>query len=91
MDSIHWAWRAIRREAKLPTVRIHDLRHSYASMAASNGTPLAVIAKQLRHSSGRMSERYSHLYDDFVRRENTRTADSMAAAFGGLIMTGTAS
>ena len=44
-------WRRIRAAAKLDDVRLHDLRHSFASVAASGGQSLIVIGKMLGHSS----------------------------------------
>jgi integrase len=50
-----------------PTIRIHDLRHSYASMLINQGTPLFVVGKLLGHSDSRVTERYAHLMDDTLR------------------------
>jgi integrase len=47
-------------------IRWHDLRHSAASLLAAGGTPLAMISKQLGHSSQRVTERYAHLVDNQV-------------------------
>jgi site-specific recombinase XerD len=47
-------------------IRWHDLRHSAASLLAAGGASLAVISKQLGHSSQRVTERYAHLIDDHV-------------------------
>jgi integrase len=58
------AWRAIREEAGLDDVRIHDLRHSFASFAAEAGASLQLIGKALGHTQMRTTERYAHLRDD---------------------------
>jgi integrase len=60
-------WEQVRVEAKLPGVRLHDLRHSYASFALADGASLALIAKALGHSTSRTAERYAHLRDDAVQ------------------------
>lgn len=60
-------WRRIRKAALIPDVRLHDLRHSFASAAVSGGVPLSTIAMLLGHSSIQMTERYAHLSDDPVR------------------------
>jgi integrase len=60
-------WFVIRAAAGLDNLRLHDLRHSWASAAVSEGVPLAVIGKQLGHGTMRMTERYSHLFDEPVR------------------------
>jgi hypothetical protein len=54
----------------------HDLRHSFASVAASGGQSLVVIGKRLGHSQPATTARYAHLADDPVGRH-------IAAAMGG--------
>jgi integrase len=61
------AWPAIRAAAGIGDVRIHDLRHSCASLLISQGVPLAVISGVLGHASVTMSARYSHLHDNVLR------------------------
>ena len=51
-----------------PSARIHDLRHSYASVLISSGTPLAVIGQMLGHTQVQTTLRYSHLFDDPLRK-----------------------
>jgi integrase len=65
----------------LTTVRIHDLRHSYASVAAKDGTSLLMIAKVLGHADTRTTEIYAHLNDDPLRQVADRTAARIAEAF----------
>jgi site-specific recombinase XerD len=48
-------------------VRIHDLRHSYASLAISVGVPLKVVGDLLGHSAIATTNRYAHLYDDDLK------------------------
>lgn len=60
-------WNRVRTEADLPALRIHDLRHSFASMALARGASLPLIGKALGHSSPRVTERYAHLADDALR------------------------
>lgn len=57
-------WGIIRRVAGLDDVRIHDLRHSYASVAASGGMSLPLIGGLLGHSNTATTARYAHLADD---------------------------
>jgi integrase len=54
-------WDRIRTKAGLPNLRIHDLRHTFASQLANAGTSLYVIQQLLGHSSPTVTERYSHL------------------------------
>ncbi|MCY4594266.1 MAG: tyrosine-type recombinase/integrase [Bryobacterales bacterium] len=56
-------WYRVRREAGLDDVRLHDLRHTYASHAVMQGTPLPVVAKLLGHSQTTMTMRYAHTGD----------------------------
>ena len=51
-------------KAKLPGLRIHDLRHSFASFAIADGASLFLIGKLLGHASARTTERYAHLSGD---------------------------
>lgn len=76
------AWLPIRRHAKLDGVRIHDLRHSFASFAAAGGASLPIIGKLLGHSAPQTTARYAHLADDPVRAVAERTAATVAAAMG---------
>jgi integrase len=63
-------WRRIRDKAKLPGVRIHDLRHTYAATAAGLGMSLPMIGKLLGHAQPATTARYAHL--DPVRLHPTR-------------------
>ena len=57
-------WAAVRLRAGLPGVRLHDLRHSYASFAIADGASLFMVAKALGHASTRVTERYAHMQGD---------------------------
>jgi integrase len=65
---LHQHWDAIRRRAGLPDVRLHDLRHSFASMLVNSGESLYVVQDLLGHSSPRMTQRYAHVAPDTRRR-----------------------
>lgn len=60
-------WRRIRELAKIPDVRIHDLRHSHASIAAGLGASLPIIGALLGHTQAQTTARYAHLAADPVR------------------------
>lgn len=63
-EAVRSAWLAIRHEAELPpTLRIHDLRHSFASHAVMSGETLYSTSKLLGHSRVHMTARYAHLAD----------------------------
>jgi integrase len=57
-------WQRIRTKAKLPDVRLHDLRHSYASIGAAAGLGLPIIGALLGHMDASTTQRYSHLSQD---------------------------
>lgn len=72
-------WRAIRGRAGLEDVRLHDLRHSFASFAAAGGSSLPVIGKLLGHTQAATTERYAHLAADPLRNANEETGQRLAA------------
>lgn len=57
-------WRRVRSRADLDDVRIHDLRHSFASVAAAGGMSLPLIGSLLGHTQAQTTQRYAHLADD---------------------------
>jgi integrase len=73
MVKIQHFWRSTARQAGLDGVRIHDLRHSFASVLASGGASLLLIGQLLGHSQAATTARYSHLLDD-VQREAVERA-----------------
>lgn len=73
-------WRRIRAMAGLPEVRIHDLRHSFASVAAAQGLSLPVIGALLGHSQPATTARYAHLASDPIARANATVSDQIAQA-----------
>ncbi|MGA8688684.1 MAG: tyrosine-type recombinase/integrase, partial [Methyloceanibacter sp.] len=76
-------WRRIRRAAGLEDVRLHDLRHSFASVSASSGHSLVVIGKMLGHSQPATTARYAHLADDSLKSASDAVAARIAAAMNG--------
>lgn len=73
-------WNRVRAGAGLEDVRLHDLRHSFASVGAAGGDALLVIQKLLGHSQARTTQRYAHLSDDPVRASASRIAAQIDAA-----------
>jgi integrase len=61
-------WERVRLDAGLEDVRIHDLRHTFASMAANKGVGLAVVASLLGHRSVATTKRYAHLFDETTKK-----------------------
>lgn len=75
-------WRRLRHAAGLDNVRIHDLRHTFASMAAMNGIDLLTIGRILGHSNFQTTQRYAHLADEGVRRAADQVSGLLAGAMG---------
>lgn len=73
-------WRRIREKAGLANVRIHDLRHTYASNAVSSGMPIQMVGRLLGHTQLQTTMRYAHLADDPVRRAAEANAERLSFA-----------
>ena len=78
LANVDEAWRMIRERAGLEGVRLHDLRHSYASRALALGEALPVIGKLLGHSRLETTARYAHLARDSAKEAAGRVAASIA-------------
>src|SRR5262249_31711041 len=76
-------WGRIRKAARLDDVRLHDLRHSFASVGAAGGQSLLVIGKLLGHAHSRTTERYAHLGSDPLKAANDAIGGTIAAAMDG--------
>jgi len=74
------AWIVVRKLAGLEDVRLHDLRHSYASLAASKGISLQTIGKLLGHSEPKTTARYAHLAADAIAAVNDQLGEAINAA-----------
>ncbi len=83
IDNIASQWNRIRDEAGLPGLRLHDLRHSWASTAAMNGVDIVTIAKLLGHALVETTERYVHLSDRSVADAADRVSNRIHAALAG--------
>jgi integrase len=66
------AWLAICRKANIEGARLHDLRHTYASVLASSGDSLPIIGALLGHTTPTTTARYTHLFDDPLRAATER-------------------
>jgi integrase len=75
-------WEAIKEKAGLEGVRLHDLRHSFASVGAGAGLGLPIIGKLLGHSQSRTTEPYAHLADDPLRRASEMISHEISQALG---------
>jgi len=72
------SWRRIREKAGLDDLRIHDLRHTFASQAVMNGTPLALVSKLLGHSKITTTMRYAHLADSELLEASEGIGDMLS-------------
>jgi integrase len=76
-------WAAVCKAAGLEGLRIHDLRHSFASIGAGASMGLPVIGKLLGHSQAATTHRYAHLDADPLRRAADTIGATISAAMGG--------
>jgi integrase len=74
------AWREICRAAGIKGLRIHDLRHSYASTLASAGFSLPIIGALLGHSQPATTARYAHLVHDALKEATERAGAVITGA-----------
>ena len=72
-------WYTVREQAGIEDVRLHDLRHSFASHAVMNGVPIPVVSRLLGHSNVRMTLRYAHLADKDIEAAAERIGAAMAS------------
>ncbi len=72
-------WQKVRLKLKMPTIRIHDLRHSFASVGVTGGASLPIIGAILGHREVSTTQRYAHLTDNPVRA----AADLISAQIEG--------
>ena len=79
LSNLDHYWQPIRAQAGLDDVRIHDLRHSYASRALALGESLPTIGKLLGHRKVGTTARYAHLMRDAEKVAATRVGDSIGA------------
>lgn len=73
-------WRIVRRMAGLDDVRLHDLRHSFASIAVSGGASLPIIGALLGHTDSATTQRYAHLHDDPLKAASEAVGGKIASA-----------
>jgi integrase len=75
-------WRQLCAHAGIEGLRVHDLRHSYASALINSGATLALVGELLGHSDVATSQRYAHIYDDAARAA-TNVVGGIIDAAGG--------
>ena len=82
LTDLQHPWRRIRSRAGLDDLRIHDLRHSYASGGLLVGEGLPMIGKLLGHTQVQTTARYAHLANDPVKSAANRIANRIAEVAG---------
>jgi len=78
--SLHFPWDRIRKRADLTDVRLHDLRHSFASFLVNRGVSLYVVQGLLGHAHTKYTQRYAHLTPDTLRDAAETVASVIAGA-----------
>jgi len=81
--TISKVWDRIRRKANLPHLRIHDLRHSYASFLVNNGRTLYEVQAILGHASSIVTQRYAHLSTKALQDAANSASMAIRNAVGG--------
>jgi integrase len=80
---IERVWWSIRDRAGIPDVRLHDLRHTYASWGAMGGASMPMLGALLGHRAVNTTARYAHLRDDPVHQVAETISATLAAALAG--------
>ena len=80
LSGLNLTWKNIREAVGIPDVRLHDLRHSFASDALGGGVPLAIVGEMLGHRQPSTTKRYAHLANRVVREALEHTAGLIVAA-----------
>lgn len=78
--SLYFPWQRIRTRAGLPDLRLHDLRHSFASFLVNKGVSLYVVQGLLGHAHTRYTQRYAHLTPDTLREAAEAVGDVIVSA-----------
>ena len=79
--SLHFPWQRIRTKAGLDDVRLHDLRHSFASALVNDGKGLYAVQRLLGHANAKATQRYAHL----ARETLADAAEAMGKVIGPIL------
>ncbi len=77
LSSLFDTWNKVRKELKLPKVRIHDLRHSFASMLVTAGSSLYEVQKILGHHNPKVTMRYAHFAQESLVEVANRIGENL--------------
>ncbi len=82
-QGIEKIWKKVRKRLNMPTLRIHDLRHSFAAVGATHGQSLPIIGAILGHREVSTTQRYAHLADFPVKQATDNITAKISAAMLG--------
>jgi integrase len=77
IEDIRRFWADVQKKAELSGVRVHDLRHTFASLLISGGASLPMVGKLLGHTQAKTTQRYAHLMDDPVRQSTDAVGEML--------------
>lgn len=80
--SLRVPWERVSEQAKIKNCRVHDLRHTFASVGAMGGLSLPMIGKLLGHKVVATTQRYAHLADEASRQANEKVSGEIGRALG---------
>ncbi|GAB4253156.1 MAG: site-specific integrase [Thermoleophilia bacterium] len=83
LANLNGFWERVRAAAGIPDVRLHDLRHTHASVGAGAGVSLRIVGELLGHTQAQTTQRYAHLSTDPLRAAADRIAGEIEAALEG--------
>lgn len=77
---VRHTWIRFRKKAGLPWFRMHDLRHTFASMSVNAGQSLYTVQECLGHSDAKVTQRYAHLSPQTLQDAANRASDKILSA-----------
>jgi integrase len=83
ISDIKRLWKSVLRRAKIPVLRRHDLRHTFASVGVGDNMALPIVGKLLGQTQISSTQRYAHLANDPLRRASQQIAGRISKAMGG--------
>lgn len=86
LTSVNRVWSRLRIKAGLPHLRLHDLRHQFASILVNSGRTLYEVQKILGHSDTKVTERYAHLSSKVLQAAADSASDAIRGAGRGLAL-----
>lgn len=77
---LHNAWYDLRKQSGMPWLRLHDLRHTYASLLVNSGRTLYEVQSLLGHSDSKVTQRYAHMNTETLLWASEVASDRIRAA-----------